>query len=1654
MNGKFVVSDYYKKVMYKTGDYGYFLPDGNIMFVGRIDNQVKINGHRIELQEINNIVQSYNSINKSISIVDKKHIICYFTADKSINISLLKDFLKKSLPYYMVPFKLVQLSAFPMTPNGKINTKELLNMLDYEKSNSIKLPTNNTEHTIYKLFSDLLNINSFSVTDNFFELGGDSLSAIKLSLELSNIFTKDVSVQDIFTNPSVELLSNHIKALSPSTETIGIEKNNADSSLASSAQRRIYFASTIAGETSILYNTPGGVIFDKPLNTKKLESCINKLINRHESLRTKFDVKDNEIVQTVVEKIDFKLEVLEKAIDVSSLNDEFNNFIKPFDLSKAPLFRLKYINLSDGNSALFIDMHHIISDGTSLTIFVEELCKLYNEEDLTPLNITYKDFANYENTKLKNGSFKEAEDFWVNQFKDDIPVLNMPTTYSRPSVKTYSGSKIHSKIDFETTKKINTLSKKLGITPYMLLLSVYYILLSKYTAQEDIIVGTPVVGRDTPELYNIIGMFVNSLPIRAKIDFTLSFKEFLNNIKDICLKDFKYQDYPFDELVDKLNIPRDTSRTPLFDTMFIYQNNGIPQINFKDIKSRYYIPDTNISKFDLSLEIIPIDNELQLSFEYCTKLFEKSFIENFANHYSNILHVVLDNLDIKLSSIDMLSEKERNTILYDFNNTKMDYPKEKTISQLFEEQVERTPDNIAVVFEDKKLTYKELNEKSNSLAHYLRNSGISRNDIVGIMMNRSLEMIISIIAVLKSGGAYLLIDNNLPSDRVEYMLNNCNTKLLILDYDYKVNFVNKINPSDMALTNSIDNLDIVNSPNDSFAIIYTSGSTGKPKGVLLHHTGIINLAFSFDKLMDFSVLKNQLGFSSVSFDMFAVELFCSILLGRTLFLLNEEELKNPSKISKKIIDNNIDFLITTPTKIELLLSNSETAKSLKILKGFQLGGEVLSPSLYKKISSCTNAKIYNGYGPTEITACCSNKLVTASDDINIGTPNPNVQIYILDKFLIPCPIGVPGEIFVSGVGVSNGYINDSVKTSAAFLKNAFLNGNMYRTGDIGKFNKTGEIEYIGRNDFQIKLRGLRIELSEIEKQFLSIDYITNCVVLADKTKTYLKAFFTATDELNIPAIRKQLLEKLPKYMVPNYIFQIDSIPITSNGKIDRKKLDEYKCEIIDNNTTYIEPETETQKLFCSIWEDILKTKVGIDNDLFELGADSLSAIKFKVEALNNNIDIPYADIFKYKTIRKLSEKKSKTIESIPLESYDYTKINRLLKNNRLRLNYKITHRKNNNILLFGSNGFVGMHIINSFIKNDSGNIYCVMRDKNNNSALDRFINTLHFYFGNTLDAYINKRIFIIKGNISKENFDMSKNNFENIANNTSIVINAAANVKHYGNFDKFKNINIDSTINVINYCKKYNKRLLHLSTLSISGNMFLDGPMPLKDINKSEKIYFAENNLFINQSLDNVYTRSKFEAEKIILDNIADGLDAKILRLGNITSRFCDGIFQINPEDNAFVNRFKSIMELKVIPKSLLEQEVEFTPVDLCSEAIVKIMQYNSTIISVVHVYNSNHIKISKILKILNELNIKIDTCSDEQFSSLVTSSNSKSKITGIVNDLTPDKRLKYSSNIRVKSNLSVDYLAKCNFRWKKINKVYIQNYFKYLININFFKGE
>jgi len=1651
----------HNEIMYRSADSAFINADNVLEYIGRIDTQVKIRGFRVELGEIEEKILNFPGIKSCIVITQKNNtmhdlLYAYFISDEDIDINKLRNSLQKDLPAYMIPQHFLRLSKWPYNSNGKID-KKALPLAEANETKRFVAPRNDFDLQVVNIIKKLFCCKEISLTDSFFELGGDSLTAINLCALIQEKFNIQLFVKDILENPIISDLADIISdRINTSSDIVIKPAKKQDFYPLSSAQKRIYLASSMSGENSILYNIPGGIILDKMPDLQKLENCFKSLIERHEALRSYFEVVENDIVQKVHDSIDFKLEVPKKAISYENLNKTFIDFVKPFDLSKAPLFRTELIKLDNEKIALFLDMHHIISDGTSLAIFIDELCKLYNDQTLDKINISYKDFAVWENDKLNSGALKTAEDFWVNQFNDELPVLNLPTNYPRPDVQSFEGDRIHFNINPEITSKIHSISKTLGVTPYMLLLSTYYILLKKYASQDDIIIGSPVVGRDIADIYNTIGMFVNTLPLRATVNSKLSAKEFIEAVKIMCLDSFKYQTYPFDNLISKLNIPRNASRNPLFDTMFIYQNNGLRDVKLNNIDVEYYIPDINISKFDLSLEIIPKNNYLDLSFEYATKLFKKSFIENMSRHYCNILNSILGNINIKIADIDMLSKEEKHTILHDFNNTFVDFHNDKTITELFEIQANKVPDNIAIIFENQELSYKELNAKANSLAHYLRKNGINTESTVGIMLNRSLEMIISILAVLKAGGTYILIDNALPNNRVKYMLNDSNSTLLIIDNNYNIDFDNQLNIDDFDYSKNTSNLKCNKQLSDSFAIIYTSGSTGNPKGVLLQQNGLINLVYSFDKLMKIGSFSNHLGISSVSFDMFAVELYSSILLGRTLYLLNDEEMKNPILISNIIKNNHIEFLITTPTKMELLLSTPETAKCLRCLKGFQLGGEVFSPELYEKLSNHTNAKIYNGYGPTEITACCSNKYLTSKDDINIGKPIPNTEIYILDNDMHICPVDVPGELCVSGAGVSLGYINDKTKTSKTFVNTKFTDKIVYRTKDIAKFNSNGELEYIGRNDFQVKLNGLRIELSEIEKKFIAIKEIENCIVLCDKSKTFLKAFFTANESLSIPAIRKKLSEVLPTYMVPKYIIQIENIPMTLNGKIDRKALDELKTYTSEESLNYVEPTNDIQKLFCNIWEKILQTQVGIDNDLFELGADSLSAIRFKVEALNNNIDIPYSDIFKYKTIRKLSESKTEENITTPIESFDYTEVNKILrKNNKKQLKYSVEKSTNNNVVLLGCNGFVGMHIINSFITNDTGTIYCVMRDKNGKGALNRFLDVLHFYFGTSLDKYIGNRIIVLKGDIIKENFGLSSKNYEVIINNTDTIINAAANVKHFGNFDKFKNINIDATSYTIDFCKKYSKRLLHLSTLSISGNMFLDGSISRDTLTQKTKVYFSESDLFINQSLDNVYTRSKFEAEKIILDNISTGLDAQILRLGNITSRSSDGKFQINPDSNAFTNRLKSFVLLGVVPKSLLKQEIEFTAVDECSDAIIKILQNKNKNISVLHLYNSNHTNGDKLFKAFKSLGISIKAIDDKDFASFITDTlsdqSAKGSITGIVNDLDLDKKLSYSSNTYIKSDFSINFLLRSKFKWRKIDKEYLIKYICYLKNINYF---
>ncbi|MBR3162540.1 MAG: amino acid adenylation domain-containing protein [Clostridia bacterium] len=2188
-------------IIYNTGDLAYFTDEGEIVHLGRTDFQVKIRGYRIELEEIENKIIKYPNISSCVvnAVQNSTKLCAYYIADNKINIADLRAYLSKLLPNYMVPNYFVKMDNFPYTPNGKINRKAFP-LPEKAAPKEVLNKRNNIDSYVISQLEKILHINNISISDSIFDIGADSLTAIDLSTKISNKYNIDFSVKDVFENPIIKNISDTIATKSSNEHALEIKKaSKKDKYFVSSAQRRIYYASTIAGKDSILYNMPGVICFNKKPDLKKLNKCFNELIKRHSSLRTYFIINDNDVYQKVSDKISFNLieEVSDKTED-----EVIKDFVKPFDLSKAPLFRAKLVILKEKVLLLF-DMHHIISDGYSTSILSKELSKLYNNIMLSPLSVDYIDYAEWEFKQLNDNSLNNSKEYWVNKFKNTVPILNMPTDYSRPSTISYEGAKVYRTINSNLSKQITNLAKRQNVSTYILLLAVYYVLLEKYTSQEDIVVGTPSIGRNMQELSNIIGMFVNTLPLKNHINTSMKFSDFLETIKSSAIEALEHQNYPFDELINNLNLQRDNSRNPLFDTMFIYQNDGYSSLDFSGLEANVYIPDVNISKFDLSLEVIPTSDVFKLNFEYCTKLFCKDTIERFANHFINILHEIIDNVEITISDIDILSKDERNIILYEFNNTVKDYPKNKTIIDLFEAQAKKTPDNIAIVFEDEHLTFKELNEKSNMLAWHLKKRGLGRNDTVSIMINRSLELIVSILATLKCGSCYIPIDPNYPKDRVHYMLNNSNSKLLLTDtylYD-AIEFKDKliVDLSNFAFDENKNNPPHINNPDDTSFIIYTSGSTGRPKGVVLSHGSFTNLIFHLNENVSFFGLKHPITIGSVttvSFDIFTFETIISLQAGLKVAIANEDEQRLPTKFNTFIKNNNIKAIQMTPSRMKIFVDSIQDCPNLSNLDYVVLAGEPLPNLLLKELLKMGIKKVYNGYGPSETTVFSTFTDVTNYDVVNIGKPISNTQIYILDKTLSPVPIGTPGEIYISGAGVGKGYLNDEQKTKASFITNPFIpNSVMYKTGDVGKFLSNGEIAYLERLDNQVKIRGLRIELEEIENKLLELSNIKKVKVVKQSIqgRSFISAYYVTTSDITANDLRNFLSKSLPNYMVPSYFTRLEDFPYTPNGKIDKNALPLPDLAAEDSNIEYVKPKTEIEKKLVQILENLLKVKnigildnffnlggdslitillctqirqefevelsfkdvinnpiirdlasiisntrpkesdcsiptcakmdyypissaqkriyladkmldnstlynisgnlllesipnidklqkalntivkrheilrtyfdivdgnivqkivedlevkievkraetndivklfnkyrsifdlakpplfkvflfelpsnkallmldihhsifdgaslnnllselstlyndkqlkdlpisykdfavweqkqlsqnnfedsknfwirqfktdapklnlpttyvrpeikkydgatfitylsdditksidnlsnqynvtpymlmlcayyiliykysnqkdivvgtpvsgrlykelepllgafintlplrikfeesntfeqllekvkylcmdafshqeypydnlvndlnvtrdtsrnplfdtmfiyqnngftnidfdniraqiythpsdtskydislevlpeedelklsfeyctklfdesfikqfaknyinifnivflkpnikiedisileidnknaddlqvihplnnsssgnysapsnmleiqiaeiykkllsvpnIGIDDNFFELGGDSLLAINLQIELLKHRINVTYPDIFMNPTIRELAQKISSN-ESHTFYNIDVNEMNKYnnILANTCNMPENIEKNPTGNILLTGATGFLGAHVLDSFLKNENGIAYCLIRPKKGISIEDKFLEKLHYYFGYKYDYYIGTRIILISSDITNNNFGLSTQDQNFLAKDINCIINCAAKVTHYGDYNSYKEVNVDAVEKLLTFALKYNKRFYQISTISVSGTTLEDSALSEHALNN---IIFKENNFYIGQSLDNVYIRSKFEAEKLVLQYISKGLDAYILRVGNLMNRYEDGKFQPNVSQNAFVERLLAFANIGCIPEYLINNFLEFTPIDSCALAIIKLIQYSNANNRIFHLYNHHHIYVQDFVNILRKY-MPFDVVSNETFinniHNIMDQDNSSQMLSGIIRDFDNKQTLSFNSKIQIQSFFTVNYLIKTGFIWPDINNNYLTHFLDYFSSLGLLK--
>ncbi|MCK4260292.1 MAG: amino acid adenylation domain-containing protein, partial [Halanaerobiales bacterium] len=1250
---KFTVNPYTSEKMYRTGDLVRWLNDGNLEFISRKDNQIKIRGFRIEPGEIENLLRSYPGIIENI-VLDRvdtngdKYLCCYLTAEDKKRVSSLREYLAKELPDYMIPSYFVQLEQLPFTPNGKIDRKSLPQP-DGRVTTEYVAPTNQIEDSIVTIWSEVLNTAKVGIYDNFFELGGHSLKGVSIASKINQKFNIEISLKDIFKSSTVKELAE-VVSLAEEKRFSSIEKvEDREYYPLSSAQKRFFILNQLESDTTS-YNMPNLMLIDGEINLERLEKAFKDLVERHEALRTSFDLVNGEPMQKIHKDLEFNLEYMEGS--KREVEKIISEFIRPFELRKAPLFRVKVLKIVD-QYLLMYDMHHIIADGISMNILINEWSLLYRGKELPDLRIHYKDFAVWQKHRFQISEIKNQEEFWLEMFKGELPVLNMPTDFTRSKEICFKGDLVNFEVTRELTARLNQLSKKNGATLYMTLLSAYYVLLSKYSGQEDIVVGSPSAGRFHAELDQIIGLFINTLAMRAYPKNSKTFAEFLLEIKENSLRAYNNQDYPFERLVEKLNVERDLSRSPLFDVMFTMQNMEQAEIKFDDFKFTPYQVADKESKFDMTLRAVEINNKIKFMLEYSIGLYQKETMQRLLSHFVNILNEITQNLEIELREIEMLASEEKNELLFDFNDTSKEYLEKETIYQLFEELVEREPDKIAVCFEDQKISFKELNAKANQLAGVLQEKGVQADTSVGLIIDRSVEMITGILGILKAGGAYLPMDSGYPTERIEYMIKDSGTELLLTNSKLQVNFDLPIEVIDIESISANYNFSnqVSSSSNNLAYIIYTSGSTGKPKGVAIEHASLVNYIHWFTETGEITSKDSSVLLSSYAFDLGYTALWSSLVRGATLHIVAENIYKDGNLLIDYLSENSITFIKVTPSLFNMLVNSPKfmSNEGLNSLRLIVLGGEKIRVNDLERYHQKYPEVIFmNHYGPTEATIGCLSILVDQNKFADfvkkpvIGRPNSNMKAYILDQNNQIQPMGVMGELCISGVGLAREYLNRPEHTKERFIENPFVSGErLYKTGDLARWQQDGMIEFIGRIDHQIKIRGYRVEVGEIEKQLLNHNAITEAVVIDKEDGNgdrYLSAYIVSDLEFTVSEIRSDLSKGLPSYMIPSYFVQLDELPLTPNGKLDRKALPEPQGSI-KVETSYLAPRNSNEVELVKIWSELLEVeKIGINDNFFDLGGHSLKATQLTARVFKEmNVELPLREIFAKPTVEELAE---------------------------------------------------------------------------------------------------------------------------------------------------------------------------------------------------------------------------------------------------------------------------------------------------------------------------------------------------------------------------------------------------------------------------------
>ncbi len=1290
------------KTFYRSGDVVRWLDDGTVEFLGRVDEQVKIRGFRIEPGEIENQLLKHQAVKEAVVMTRQyengENYLCAYIAVQcsgASNAADFREYLSHSLPDYMIPAYFVFIDKIPLNPNGKVDLKALPEPEIGERGREYAAPRNELETRLVEIWADVLDMGPapIGIDDNFFKCGGHSLKEARLLARIHKEFDVEIPIGEIFRLPTIRGLSSYIIQKERRRYVGLVHAEDKEYYPLSPAQGRLFILQQM-GDGGKVYNMPGIMMVQGELEKEKLQQFFTKMIQRHESFRTSFPVIDEQPVQKILhpEEVTSEIEFYRAGQSPASGSvplvmqyaDIIQRFIRPFVLSFAPLLRLGLINIEEGKHILMLDMHHIISDGSSIEIFRKEFVSFFKGEESPAARFQYRDYCEWLSHRQQDEAVKQQEAFWLKEFAGEIPVLDLPIDFPRPPVQSFSGRRLSFEINEAGTAGLRALAFQENATLYMVLLAVFNVFLAKLSGQEDIVIGTPTPGRNHLDLARVIGMFVNTLALRNYPSGEKRFLDFVQEVRARTTKAFENQDFQFEDLVERVSINRDASRNPLFDMVFAMQDISEPEIEIPGLSVTPLDYHIGVSKFDLTLSCELMSRggvqaqALGFTVEYCTSLFMEETIQRFISYFKKIVTEVIKQRDIRIGEIEILPAEEKRQILYDFNHTGEAWPVYRTIPQLFSDQVLRNPDNTALVFAGEKLTYGELDEKSSLLADFLFKQGVREGDLLGIMLERSFEMIIGMLSILKAGSGYVPLNIKAPVSRNRYIMAECSIKFLLIARDIQEQTILKeeieyfefeykaLHHNAAALKSPTGGQPVISSGTTAY-VIFTSGSTGKPKGVPITHANLSPLLHWGYRELGIGLGDRTIQNLSYYFDWSVWEIFITLTSGASLYMIPDEKLLNPGVCIDFITANEITILHITPSQYQYIVSQGIKLGTLRYLF---IGAEKLTYDLLEcsLASVGEGCRVFNMYGPTETTIIAAVLEIDRQEyakykrlsSVPIGTPAAELQLLVLDKNLQLCPVNRPGELYIAGDGLAAGYLNEQEHSSQVFIKNAYetegIRGErLYRTGDLVRWLPDGSIEFLGRTDYQVKIRGFRIEPGEIEKRLLAHEAVKEAVVAdleTGKGEKYLCAFIVAKrsgqskgrlEWMNgtppsSEVLREYLSETLPDYMIPAYFVSLDSIPLNPNGKVNRKALPVPDLE--GPGVKYIPPRNEFEEKLVEIWSEVLDIdpgSVGIDTSFFELGGQSLKATVLAAKINKElNIKLKLTEIFKMPTIRGLS----------------------------------------------------------------------------------------------------------------------------------------------------------------------------------------------------------------------------------------------------------------------------------------------------------------------------------------------------------------------------------------------------------------------------------